>query len=417
MADDTRAAELPPTQRHVLSHTLGHGSTTRPRLLTATGLSKPSVNDAVSSLEKAGYLHRNGRHVPATGKPAVMFEAAGEVGWALGIDLGSSHVELMAVDLAGADTEHVSVAEPGRPGAARRREPTAPIMERAAAQLAAWCADPRRRGRLRAVTIALPQIIDAGRRQVTAADAGREQGAVATLLHALAGHYDGPVRLENNVNCSAVAEMRIGAGADVPSLAYLQLGVGVGAGIINEGRLVRGAHGAAGELSRLPFPWADGAEQTSRHAMEDRLAASRLVDSYRSRAAVASDASVGEVVRAILGDVAAGSAEAKAVLDAYVLDVARACAALAAVVDPDLVVIGGEIGDAPEVVAAVQAAVRPLHEFVAVSGSVVGALATTLGAAVLSLEQAHGQLLGEYAVHAAPAVDRLRPPPGDRPAG
>ncbi|GGS90451.1 hypothetical protein ACFFV7_44065 [Nonomuraea spiralis] len=64
-----------------------------------------------------------------------------------------------------------------------------------------------------------------------------------------------------------------------------------------------------------------------------------------------------------------------------------------------------------------QAAVRPLHEFVAVSGSVVGALATTLGAAVLSLEQAHGQLLGEYAVHAAPAVDRLGPSPGDRPAG
>ncbi|MGW3370068.1 ROK family transcriptional regulator [Streptosporangium canum] len=398
-----RSPELPPTQRHVLSHTLGHGSSTRPRLLAATGLSKPSVNDAVSALEEAGYLRRNGRHVPAIGKPAVLFEAADEVGWALGIDLGSSHVELMAVNLAGVDTTHVSIAEPGRPGEARRREPSPSVMERAARQLAEWCGH---RDRLRAVTIALPQIIDAGRRQVSATDAGGEHGAVAALLDALAAHYDGPVRLENNVNCSAVAEIRIGAGADVPSLAYLQLGVGVGAGLINEGRLVRGAHGAAGELSRLPFPWADGAEQTSRYAMEERLAASRLIDSYRSNAPGAS--SVGEVVKAILADVAAGSAEAKAVLDAYVLDVARACAALAAVVDPDLVVIGGEIGDAPEVVEAVQAAARPLHEFVAISGSVVGALATVLGAVVLSLEQAHSQLLGEYAVHAAAAVDRLR---------
>ncbi|MEU4571364.1 ROK family transcriptional regulator [Nonomuraea sp. ATR24] len=397
-----RSPELPPTQRHVLSHTLGHGSTTRPRLLAATGLSKPSVNDAVSALEEAGYLRRNGRHVPATGKPAVLFEAADEVGWALGVDLGSSHVELMAVDLAGARTTHVSISEPVRPGEARRREPSPHVMERAARQLADWCAG---RDRLRAVTIALPQIIDARRSQVPAS-AGQEKGAVATLLDALTDHFDGPVRLENNVNCSAVAEMRIGAGADVPSLAYLQLGVGVGAGLINEGRLVRGAHGAAGELSRLPFPWADGAEQTSRHAMEERLAASRLVDSYRSQAPGA--ASVGEVVKAILADVAAGSAEAKAVLDAYVLDVARACAALAAVVDPDLVVIGGEIGDAPEVVEAVQAAARPLHEFVAISSSVVGALATVLGAVILGLEQAHSELLGEYAVHATAAVDRLR---------
>ncbi|PZG52072.1 hypothetical protein C1I98_07540 [Spongiactinospora gelatinilytica] len=403
-----RSVELPPTQRHVLSHTLGHGSTTRPRLLTATGLSKPSVNDAVGSLEKAGYVRRNGRHVPVTGKPAVLFEAAGEVGWVLGIDLGSSHVDLMAVDLAGAESTHVSVAEPGPAGAARRRELSPATVERAAGLLAEWCDRPDRRGRLRSVTIAVPQIIDAGRRQVSPAGAGREQGALAALLGTLAGHYDGPVRLENNVNCSAVAEMRIGAGAEVPSLAYLQLGVGVGAGIITEGRLVRGAHGAAGELSRLPFPWAEGAGQVSRHAMEERLAASRLVDSYRSRAAPAADATVGEVVKAILADVADGSAEAKAVLDDYVRDVARACVALAAVVDPDLVVIGGEIGDALEVVTAIQAAARPLHEFVAVSGSVVGALATVLGAVILGLEEAHTELLGEYAVHAGPAIDRLR---------
>ncbi|MFF0573910.1 ROK family transcriptional regulator [Streptosporangium saharense] len=413
MHDDARSTELPPTQRHVLSHTLGHGSTTRPRLLAATGLSKPSVNDAVSFLERAGYVRRNGRHVPATGKPAVVFEAAEEVGWALGIDLGSSHIELMAVDLAGTDSTHVSFAEPGGPGAARPREPSPPVVERAVERLVAWCARPDRLRRLRAVTIAVPQIVDAGRRQVSAADADRERGALAALLRALADHYEGPVRLENNVNCSAVAEMRIGVGAEVPSLAYLQLGVGVGAGIINEGRLVRGAHGAAGELSRLPFPWADGAEQASRYAMEDRLAASRLVDSYRSgrsgRSGSSGDAnpSVGHVVRSILADVAAGSTEARAVYDGYVRDVARACVALAAVVDPDLVVIGGEIGDVPEVVEAVQAAARPLHEFLVVSGSVIGELATVFGAVVLSLEEAHVKLLGEHAVHAAAAVDRL----------
>ncbi|MDF5754768.1 ROK family transcriptional regulator [Spongiactinospora sp. TRM90649] len=407
-----RSVELPPTQRHVLSHTLGQGSTTRPRLLAATGLSKPSVNDAVSSLEAAGYVRRNGRHVPVTGKPAVLFEAADEVGWALGIDLGGSHVELLAVDLAGVDATHVSVAEPARSGAARRREPSPAILEQVAGQLAEWCGRADGRQRLRAVTIAVPQIIDAGRRQVSPADADREQGAVAALLRALADHYDGPVRLENNVNCSAVAEMRIGAGAETPSLAYLQLGVGVGAGIITEGRLVRGAHGAAGELSRLPYPWApDAPEQVSRYAMEDRLAASRLADAYRSRSPEAAGFSVGGVVRAILAEVAAGSAEAGALLDEYVQDVARACVALAAVTDPDIVVIGGEIGDAPEVVRAVQAAARPLHEFVTVTGSVIGALATVLGAAILSLEEAHGELLGEYALHAAPAIDRLTPGP------
>jgi glucokinase len=60
-----------------------------------------------------------------------------------------------------------------------------------------------------------------------------------------------PVQVENDANAAALAEWRYGAGRGVRDLVYLTLSTGLGAGVIANGALVRGAHGAAGELGHL----------------------------------------------------------------------------------------------------------------------------------------------------------------------
>src|SRR5699024_6011086 len=90
-------------QRLVLSHVLAEGTTTRPALVAATGLSKPSVNDAVAALTEHGFLAQDGRQEPRTGKPALRFRATARTGWVLAVDCGAAHVRVLTGDLAGTD--------------------------------------------------------------------------------------------------------------------------------------------------------------------------------------------------------------------------------------------------------------------------------------------------------------------------
>ena len=57
--------------------------------------------------------------------------------------------------------------------------------------------------------------------------------------------------LENDANAAAIAEHRVGLGKGTKHLAYVTLSTGIGAGIISDGRLVRGARGAAGEVGHI----------------------------------------------------------------------------------------------------------------------------------------------------------------------
>ena len=70
---------------------------------------------------------------------------------------------------------------------------------------------------------------------------------------------DLPVALENDANAAAIAEHRVGLGLGTQHLAYVTLSTGIGAGLISDGQLVRGARGAAGEVGHIKL-MVDGPE-------------------------------------------------------------------------------------------------------------------------------------------------------------
>lgn len=145
-----------------------------------------------------------------------------------------------------------------------------------------------------------------------------------------------PVRLENDANLAALGEGWRGAAVGVADYVVIAIGTGVGAGVVADGRLVRGAHGWAGELAYLPLG-DDPFTPTSRTqgAFESAAAGPAL----RARLG-ASYARLEEVALAARrGDLAA-----QALLDEEARLIALGIAAVAAVVDPALVVLSGGVG-------------------------------------------------------------------------
>jgi fructokinase len=76
-----------------------------------------------------------------------------------------------------------------------------------------------------------------------------------------------PVAVDTDVNAAAIAEQRLGAGQGLPSVAYVTVGTGIGAGLAIEGRSLKGAlHPEAGHLSLVRLPGDDFASTCPFHA-------------------------------------------------------------------------------------------------------------------------------------------------------
>jgi glucokinase len=151
-----------------------------------------------------------------------------------------------------------------------------------------------------------------------------------------------PVTIDNDANVAAWGEARAGAGRGVADLVLLTLGTGIGSGVVCNGHLVRGHHGFGGEVG---------------HMVVDRRGATHVTGLPGAWEMYGSGTALGELTRdAGLGDsgealgplVAAGDEKALELLDRYAWEVAVGVANVAAVLDPQLVVLGGGVSDLGE---------------------------------------------------------------------
>ena len=154
------------------------------------------------------------------------------------------------------------------------------------------------------------------------------------------------VAIDNDANLAAFAEGRRGAAIGKRDFVVVAIGTGIGMGIVAGGTIVRGAHGAAGEVGFLPFG-ADPHDPASRMRGAFELAAAGPAVRRRIDRAAALD-DVLFVAGAALADVAraseAGDDIARTVLDEEARLIAIGIAAIAAILDPALVLLAGGVG-------------------------------------------------------------------------
>ncbi|MFF4775127.1 ROK family protein [Microtetraspora fusca] len=317
-------------ERAVLAEIFRRGKASRPELAQATGLSKPTISVALADLERARLVRPVGLRTGSAGRAALLYEVRPEAGWVLAVDVGRSYVRFALADLVGEIA--VRRDEPSRAGS--HAELVVQLTELAAevvaeAGLAA--------GDVTLTVFGTPGVHDkeTGALRLAPNLPGWElPGAVERLADVTGSPYI----VENDVDLAVVGEGAYGLGEGVDHFVYVSLGTGIGMGVVIDGRLYRGARGAAGEISYLPVGEGDPLSDPGRGMFESVASADGVVAAARNLGMVVDSA------KDVFDAARRGDEAALKVVSAEVDHVAHALAGVVAVLDPELMVLGGGIG-------------------------------------------------------------------------
>ncbi|MEU7283316.1 ROK family transcriptional regulator [Streptomyces sp. NPDC045431] len=373
------------------------GPLTASRLKELTGLSRPTVADLVERLQDSGLIRVVGETgADRRGPNARVYGIVADRAHLAALDVRTRSVSVVVTDLLGAPLAEASLPMEGLSDG-RAVERAAALLERTTRKAGA--------ARLHSIGIGAPGLVDPATGELR--DSAQLPAWHRRLVPVLQKRLPGvAVHVENETNVAAVAEQREGAARDRDTFVLLWLGHGVGAAVVLDGRLRRGASGGAGEIGFLPVPGTGGLPSaTGCEGGFHALAGSAAIQALASRYGVEAGETAGDreppgavAVRAALESPGRGRAgAADAFLDALAERIALGAAAVSAVLDPGCVVLGGEVGLAggPGLAARVEerlAALSPLRT--EVRASALGGAAVLRGALLTVRDRAQDELFG-----------------------
>jgi predicted NBD/HSP70 family sugar kinase len=377
-------------EQAVLETIFRRGPITRPEIAGATNLSKPTVSAAVNRLEQGGLVRASGRRGGQRGRKPVAYVVNSRAGFVVGGDIGGSNVRVAAADLFGepiCNLKQATAKDGSRAVGAQVLEMVSEAIDEASAV----------HGRPLALGISSPGIIDRSSGRVTSLAYNVVPEGGFDPLEVIRDRFDLPVLVENNVNLAAVGEKWFGLARGVSTMVFVSIGAGIGMGTIIDDELVRGAHGAAGEIGYLPLV---GDPFNPRHrlhgGLEDEIGAAGIVRAFEEQRGMEDPEplSVHEVFELAAG----GNPAARAVVDGVAERLGTAIATVCAILDPELVVLGGGIGASPLLLRPVRGAAAMLVPITArIETSLLGERAALQGAIAVALNTARTMLLSRGA--------------------
>lgn len=212
-----------------------------PALACRGGVSRPTVIEITNDLTREGLIRRVGYGPSTGGRRPVLLELVPEAQFAIGIRIGLASITAVMTDLRATVRGRVEIPFKMEAGPAIFLERLALVMD----DLVPMAPDGW--ANIRGIGVALPAPIltDEPVTIWSARYTGWEQFYVK---EALAKQYRLPILVDNNANAAALGEHFFGAGRGARHLLYLLISQGLGAGVICDGELYRGAAGTAGEI-------------------------------------------------------------------------------------------------------------------------------------------------------------------------
>ncbi|RYV52247.1 ROK family transcriptional regulator [Pengzhenrongella frigida] len=363
--------------RRVLDAVAARGPLSQAEVARVTRLSPATVSNIVRELVR-------GRELTVTdgvsgGRRARLLTADGGGSPVVGIDFGREHLRL-------------AVGDRGRRVRAERAVPLT-LGHRPADSLAlaldllpglfddAGIAA----GEVRAVGMGLPGPIAAGTRSVGPGTilpewVGVDAGAL------VAARLGVPVLVDNDANLGALAEITWGPAIGARDLAYLKISTGIGCGLVMGGRVYRGAAGTAGEIGHCTIDEDGAVCRCGNRGCLETVASTPVVLRLLS-AAYGPDLTIDDVLRMA----ADGDIGCRRVIEDVGRHLGTAVANLCNILNPPLVVLGGRLVEAGEVLldplrdAVRRRAIRSAAESMTIVASTLGARGQVLGALSLAL--------------------------------
>ncbi|MFJ8579393.1 ROK family transcriptional regulator [Micromonospora sp. NPDC093277] len=322
-------------ERAVFGEIFRLGTVSRPELAQATGLSKPTISGALANLGRAGLVRQVGLRAGAAGRSALLYEVRPEAGWVLAVDIGQAFVRLALANLVG--TVIARTEDPSQ-----SRHPTELLTQLAGLADRLTAKAGIRRADITLAVFGTPGIHDTetGALHLAPNMPGWDRAGAVDRFSAVSPL---PYLVENDVDLAAVGEATYGLGRGIAHFAFVSIGTGIGMGVMVDGKLYRGSRGGAGEISYLPIgegdPLLDDPEALRRGMFESVASADGIVAAAR-RLGWTDATNAKEVFESAR----AGDPIARRAVEVEVNHVAHGLAAVTAVLDPELVVLGGGVG-------------------------------------------------------------------------
>ncbi|MFF5052773.1 ROK family protein [Micromonospora sp. NPDC000663] len=331
------------------------GPLSRADLIRLTGLSRTTLFDIIGDLIARGVVVEREPSLSGhrgRGRPSTTVSLNPSAGRIVGIDLGRATLTVIVATLG-----HDILARGSRPvtlaaGPARRANAAIKLIDDLVQE---HDIDLRA---LEAIGLGLPGLVDGRGRPSGAAS---PSAAAKQVRARIQDRYGVAVVTDNNSRLAALAEGTWGAARDVRDAIYVRWSDGVGGGLIVDGRLARGANGAAGEIGHVSVdPDGDPCPCGGRGCLELLIRPSTLIERCAARGVTVSDPAD------LVARARAGEPTVEEVVRHAATLLGRVLAGMVVQVDPGTVAIGGTLAHAGEVVlgpvrAAIAGLAMPRH--------------------------------------------------------
>jgi glucokinase len=392
---------IPIGRPSVLRHTNAHnilkllrecGSCSRADLVRASRLSAPTVTNVVKDLLSARLVEPLGEGESSGGRPPDMIRFKAERGCLLAVEISAENIAFLLTDLNGSELEAGKITL-----TKRKTTPEAIcgyILEELKTLLKKRKKTPEH---LLALVVGVPAITNVDEGNVLSIST--LQGWRSVPLRSMLGMMvNCLVIVENDMNLAAQGEQYRGVAQRVQDFVFIYIGKNVGAGVFLGGKIHHGSQWSAGEIAYLRLPSVSRRQPTIHEfgELETVLTSMGILKSWREQGGRPTR-SGGQIDAVGILDLArAGDARAEEIVRQRAEIVADVVVNLSLILNPDLILLGGEVGSHPVLIDFVQ---RQLEgaEFAAtkVISSPPGNRAVLWGAISLALEALPGVLLPE----------------------
>lgn len=190
-----------------------------------------------------------------------------------------------------------------------------------------------------------------------------------------------PIVVDNDANMAMRAEAAVGAAAGARTAVLFTIGTGIGGSIIVDGAMLKG-HRTAGQLGHIAIDGKGRACVCGRHGCVETTSSGTALARHIDEIGLPPDTTV----ETLLDEAARGDGRASRVLEAWAKPMRLAIDTMAAIVDPELVVLGGGLGHAMHQALAAFPATAPWYQCTVV-GAALGDRAGVIGAGLAALER------------------------------
>lgn len=333
------------------------GALSRQQIGAQSGLSSATVNRLTSTLLNEGIVAVAGQEPSSGGRPSILLRYVGGNRLVAAVQLHADHTAGVLVDLDGkivfrrdflvretdAATASTKMIEPDQMAQLDRILDPLDFLVATTVGMDTPCV---------AIGVAVPGTVDPSGSSVSRIpEIGWDAVPLGRILRE---RFDLPVVIENDANALAYGEFQRGSGKGIPNLVALLVSRGLGAGIITNGELHRGASAKAGEVGYLLTDRSAFDHSYDEHGdLEDRIGPIALTRLAQARG-IALPPRGYFTAEDIFSLAATGNDEAGKIAEEIADMVAMAIAALVIVLDPEIVVIGSSLGTAENVIPAIQ---------------------------------------------------------------